>query len=131
MDWRRAALKGGGYPLAVVSVALAALLLMPFRGLLPGSTVMLLYVPLIIGLARITGARASAVASVWAFLLIDLLFVPPYYRLSVASPYDWIGLLVFLVVAMISSQQAAQLRGRPPQPPLLPHGLRGERFGCR
>ena len=73
---------------------------------------MLIFVPLIIGVARMAGARVAAVASVWAFLMIDLLFVPPYYRLSVASPSDWVGLLVFLVVAMISSQQAAQLRGR-------------------
>ena len=30
----------------------------------------------------------------------DFLFVPPYYRLSVSSPVDWVTLLVFLVVAL-------------------------------
>jgi two-component system sensor histidine kinase KdpD len=78
----------------------------------PDPTVMLLFVPVIIGVARVAGARASATASLLAFFAIDLLFVPPYYRLSVASPSDWVGLLVFLIVAMISSQQAAQLRTR-------------------
>ena len=112
MNWKRVALAGGGYPLAIVGVAVAAALLLPFRVLLPSPTVMLIFVPLIIGVARTAGARASAVASIWAFLLIDLLFVPPYYRLNVASPAHWVGLLVFLVVAIVSSQQAAQLRGR-------------------
>ena len=112
MDWRRTSLAAGGYPFAVASVMVAAVLLLPFRALLPGLTMMLLFVPVIIVVARIAGARASAVASVLAFFTIDLLFVPPYYRLSVASPSDWVGLLVFLIVAMISSQQAAQLRRR-------------------
>ena len=112
MNWKRTALAGGGYPFAALSVAVAAAVLLPFRTVLPDPMVMLLFVPVIIGVARVAGARASATASLLAFFAIDLLFVPPYYRLSVARPSDWVGLLVFLIVAMISSQQAAQLRTR-------------------
>ena len=112
MNWRRAVLTGGGYPLAVVSVAVVALLLLPFRALLPSTTVMLLFVPVIIGVARVAGVRPSATAALLAFLALDLLFVPPYYRLTVASLPEWLGLLVFLLVALISGQQTARLRSR-------------------
>lgn len=103
---------GGGYPFAVASVAVAALVLLPFRPLLPSLTVMMLFVPVIIGVARFAGVRASAVASILAFLALDLLFVPPYYHLTVAALSEWLGLIVFLIVALVSGQQTAQLRER-------------------
>jgi two-component system sensor histidine kinase KdpD len=102
----------GGYPLAVASVVLAAAVLFPFRPLLSSSTVMLLFVPVIIGVARAGGVRASATAAVLAFLALDFFFVPPYYRLNVASIPEWLGLLVFLIVALVSGQQTARLRNR-------------------
>jgi two-component system sensor histidine kinase KdpD len=73
---------------------------------------MLLYVPVIILVARIGGLRASGFAAALAFLALDLLFVPPYYRLTVSSLPEWIGLLVFLLVALISGQQTARLLER-------------------
>lgn len=111
MDWRRVT-AGGGYPLAIGAVALATALFLPFRGVLQTTVFMLLYVPVIIGVARLIGVRASATAAVLAFLALDLLFVPPYYRLTVASLPEWLGLLVFLIVALVSGQQTGQLRTR-------------------
>jgi two-component system sensor histidine kinase KdpD len=112
LNLRRAATAGGGYPLAAISVAVVALLILPFRPILSSTTVMLLFVPVIIGVARIAGVRASATAAMLAFLALDLLFVPPYYRLTVATLPEWLGLIVFLIVALVSGQQTAQLRGR-------------------
>ena len=112
MNWRRAALWGGGYPLAALSVAAIAALMLPFRPLLTSPPVMLLFVPVIIGVASVAGVRASATSAVLAFVALDLLFVPPYYRLTVASLPEWIGLVVFLFVALMSGQQAARLRNR-------------------
>ena len=112
MDLRRAALIGGGYPLAFLSTGIAALALLPFRPFLTGPTVMLLFVPVIIGVARVAGVRPSATAAVLAFLALDQLFVPPYYHLTVASLPEWLGLLVFLFVALVSGQQTARLRAR-------------------
>jgi two-component system, OmpR family, sensor histidine kinase KdpD len=112
MSLKRIVAAGGGYPFAVAVVAVAALVLFPTRELLPSPTIMLLFVPVIIGIARVAGVRVSAVASVLAFFLLDLLFVPPYYHFNVASVSEWIGLLVFLIVALASGQQTAQLRER-------------------
>jgi two-component system, OmpR family, sensor histidine kinase KdpD len=112
MDLKRIAAVGGGYPLAITGVAVTALVLLPFREVLPSLTVMMLFVPVIAGIASITGVRASAAAAVLGFLVLDFFFVPPYYRWSVADVSGWLGLLVFLIVALVSGQQTARLRER-------------------
>lgn len=103
---------GRGYPFAVIAVVAVAVVLLPLRTALVLPALMLLFVPVIIGVARLLGARAAAISAVTAFLLVDLLFIPPYYRLTVATLSEWLGLLVFLIVALVSGQQTAQLRQR-------------------
>ena len=112
MDLKRFTTWRGGYAFAACLVALASLALLPFRPYLTPTTVMLLYVPVIIVAGRAAGARASAVSAVLGFLALDLLFVPPYYHLVVASVAEWSALLVFLVVALVSGQQTGVLRER-------------------
>ncbi len=112
MDLKRIVTFGGGYPFAVVATCVAVATLVPFRAMLATPVFMLLLVPLIILVARVSGVRASATAAVLAFLLLDYLFIPPYYRLTVASLSEWIGLVVFLFVALVSGQQTAQLLRR-------------------
>ena len=85
MDLKRIVTYGGGYPFAVVATCVAVAMLVPFRTLLATPVFMLLLVPVIILVARVSGVRASATAAVLAFLLLDFLFIPPYYRLTVAQ----------------------------------------------
>jgi two-component system, OmpR family, sensor histidine kinase KdpD len=96
----------------VGSVVVATLLLLPFRPFLVTTTVMLFYVPVIILVARLSGVRPSALAAVLSFLALDFMFVPPYYHLTVASLAEWLGLLVFLIVALVAGQQTGRLRER-------------------
>lgn len=112
MRWSRFVSAYGGYPFALLAVALATVMLLPVRAQLSSAQVMLLYVPVIIGVARASGVRASLAASVTAFLLIDLAFVAPYWALSVGSAAEWLGLLVFLAVAAIAGEQTGRLRDR-------------------
>jgi len=112
MDVRRALGWGGGYPAATGAVTLVVAACFPFRGSLSVQTFMLLLVPVVLVIARFSGARASAYASVLAVLLLDWFFVPPYYQLRIASPSEWIGFGVFLTVALLAGQQTAQLRER-------------------
>lgn len=112
MSFRRVIVWGGGYPFAIGSVLLASAVFLPLRPLLPPTGVMLLYVPVIIGVAIGSGASQSATAAIAAFVALDLLFVPPYYRLTVASLPEWLGLVVFLIVALVSGLQTARLRER-------------------
>src|SRR5450830_875675 len=57
-------------------------------------------------------AVGVATALLLAFLAVDFGFVPPYYHLTVASPADWITLLVFLLVALSSGLQIGSIRQR-------------------
>jgi two-component system sensor histidine kinase KdpD len=93
-------------------VAATTLLLLPFRAHLHPAQAMLLLVPVIVAIGRLAGVRASAVGAVLAFLAVDFGFVPPYYHLTVASPVDWITLLVFLLVALSSGLQTGAIRQR-------------------
>jgi len=112
VSWKRAITLGGGYPFAVLAVVAVAVVLLPLRTVLVLPALMLLFVPVIIGVARLLGARAAAASALAAFLVVDLLFIPPYYRLTVASLSEWLGLLVFLIVALLTGQQTARLRQR-------------------
>lgn len=112
MRWSRLFSAYGGYPFAVLVVACATLVLLPLRPLLSGVQVMLIYVPVIIGIGRLSGVRASVLGAVLAFVTLDLLFVPPYYTFTVSSPVDWLTLLVFLLVALIAGAQTGRLRQR-------------------
>ncbi len=112
MRWSRLYSARGGYPLAVVAVAAATALLLPFRAHLHPAQAMLIFVPVIVAIGRLAGVRASAVGAVLAFLAADFVFVPPYYHLTVASPADWITLLVFLLVALSSGLQTGAIRQR-------------------
>jgi two-component system sensor histidine kinase KdpD len=56
--------------------------------------------------------RPSATAAILAFFVLDLVFVPPYYHLRVATLPEWLGLTVFLVIALVAGQQTGRLRQR-------------------
>jgi two-component system sensor histidine kinase KdpD len=101
-----------GLPLVLVAIAAMTIVLLPLRSIMHADQVMLLYVPVILWIARRGGVRASISAAVVAFLGVDFLFVPPYYRLSVSSPVDWITLLLFFGVALVAGVQTGQMRRR-------------------
>ena len=112
MSWRRVFSAWGGYPVAAAAVIAATLALLVARPFLQPAHVMLLYVPVIIAVARLSGVRASLAAAVAAFLALDLLFVRPYYMLSVALPADLLTLAVFLLVAAVAALQAGRMGER-------------------
>jgi len=112
MELKRLWAWGGGYPVAVVAVAAVAAACLPFRGQLGVQTLMLLYVPVIVVVARFAGTRPSAFSSVLAVLVLDFLFTEPYYHLTISNPAEWIALAAFLVIALITGQQTGYLRER-------------------
>jgi two-component system, OmpR family, sensor histidine kinase KdpD len=85
---------------------------LPLRGHLGVQTLMLLYVPAVVAIARLCGTGPSVLASVLAVALLDMLFTEPYLRLTVTNPSEWIALVVFLGVALIAGQQTGQMRQR-------------------
>jgi two-component system, OmpR family, sensor histidine kinase KdpD len=58
--------------------------------------------------AGVVGGTGPAVATaVVSFLLYDFLFVQPIYTFTVSDPSEWIGLLLFLAVAIVISRLSA------------------------
>jgi len=112
MTWFRVYTYRGGYPFAALAVAAATALLLPFRAFLLPAQAMLLFLPVIVAIGRLAGVRASGTGAVLAFLAVDVMFVPPYYHLTVSSPVDWITLLVFLLVGLASGLQTGAIRQR-------------------
>jgi two-component system, OmpR family, sensor histidine kinase KdpD len=61
----------------------------------------LLYVLAVVVAARVGGAVAGVAASVLSFFALNFFFTPPLHTLAVASPEDFISLLVFLLASVI------------------------------
>jgi len=96
-----------------VPVALAAALL-PFRGNLTLSTVLLILLLGVLGNALIGGVAPAALAAVIAGLLANLLFTPPIGSFTIAQPENAFALAVFVVVgvtvASVVDRSAARAR---------------------
>ena len=63
------------------------------------STIMLLYLTVVIGIAFGGGLRPAIPAAVVSALLINWFFTPPVHTWKVANPEDVVALVVFVVVA--------------------------------
>jgi two-component system, OmpR family, sensor histidine kinase KdpD len=96
--------------LALVSIFLLTSVIWLFRlyQRIPDS--FLVYLLAILSLAAFRGRYAALIASFVAFFSFDVFFVPPLYNLIAAKFEDVLTLIVFLVVAMITSQLASTLR---------------------
>src|SRR5262245_40637830 len=56
------------------------------------------------------GIWPAIFASVLSFLVYNFFFIPPIYTFTVAEPYELLALLIFLVVAVVSSALAGRVR---------------------
>jgi two-component system, OmpR family, sensor histidine kinase KdpD len=63
------------------------------------STIMLVYLTVVIGIAFGGGLRPAIPAAVGAALLINWFFTPPIHTLKISNPEDVVAFIVFLLVA--------------------------------
>jgi len=56
------------------------------------------------------GIWPAIFASVLSFLTYNFFFIPPIYTFTIAEPYELLALVIFLVVAVISSALAGRVR---------------------
>ena len=102
----RRALVGSAAAVALVLGLGAAMF--PLRGHLSGATTALvLVVPVVIGVA-IGGFVAGIAATVTGFLIYDLVFIRPYYTLSVGEAENWAALGVYVVVMVVVARVVAR-----------------------
>src|SRR6478736_1521860 len=56
------------------------------------------------------GIWPAIYASVLSFFVYNFFFIPPLYTFTIAEPYELLALVIFLVVAVISSAMAGRVR---------------------
>lgn len=56
------------------------------------------------------GLGPSIYASALSMLVYDFFFVPPFYTFTVATPRDMLALIIYLIVAILTSNLAARVR---------------------
>ena len=109
-----------GWVLAVLGPLALTAALRPVADSAALSTEILLYLALTVGVALVGGLWPALLASVSAFLALNLVFTAPTGRLTVAEPRNLLALAVFVVVAaavasvvhlaVLRSAQAARAR---------------------
>ena len=93
--------------LSVTVVTAALLLLAPQQAL---SLVPIAYLMPVILAATQWGIWPAILASVTAMIAADYFFLPPVYSLRIDDPQEAVDVVLFLVVALVSSNLAARLR---------------------
>lgn len=93
----------------VAAVSLGMWIARPYLTLAP---IVLVYLLAVYCAAMLWGMGPAIAGSVLGFVLLDYLFVPPVFSLTVAAPSEVVSLVVFLAVAVVTSRLAARARGR-------------------
>ena len=88
--------------MTVLVGAVAVLLLL--RDRLDKAHVALVLLLVVLGGSAYGGRRLGMTLSGVAFLLFDYVFLPPYYQLRVADPFDWLVLIAFLITGIVAAQ---------------------------
>jgi two-component system, OmpR family, sensor histidine kinase KdpD len=88
-----------------VALAGSTLAVAAIRAVVPDVAPVYLLAVLAVGMRF--GTAPAVVTSVAAFLLYDFLFVPPIYTFTIASPDEWLNLLLLLAVAVVIGRLAA------------------------
>lgn len=101
-------LLGAGAALAAIAI-LSAVMVTDRRHLAVATAGLVLVLPVVAGVA-LGGLLAGAAAVVAGFFAFDVLFIPPYDRLSVGRAANWVALVVYVIVMAIVARIVASLR---------------------
>src|SRR5690349_19057360 len=76
------------------------------------TTVALSYLVAILLIATGWGLTEATAASVAAVLCFNFFFLPPYLKLTIADPQNWVAFAAFIVTAIVASQISGRARLR-------------------
>ena len=96
------------YAAAAVAMALAIGEVLTTLTPIPNLSMVFLLAVLVTAMSF--GMWPAIFASVLSFLVYNFFFIPPLYTFTVAEPYELLALVIFLVVAVISSALAGRVR---------------------
>jgi two-component system sensor histidine kinase KdpD len=98
------------YGSAVLSVALVTLVLGIATTFVHVEGLSLVYLLAVLWLASAFGRGPAIVGSCLSFLAFDFFFVPPFHRLTVDDPAEWIGLFALLASALVIGHLTAAVK---------------------
>jgi two-component system sensor histidine kinase KdpD len=96
-----------GWLAAIFGLAGLSAALVPLRETISLSSILLLYLVLVVLVATIGGLAPALAAAVLGFLLVNRLFTPPIHTFTIAEPDNLFALVVFLAVASVVSALVA------------------------
>jgi two-component system sensor histidine kinase KdpD len=99
---------GTGAVAAVVLVLALTAAMLPVRSHLSvATTALVLVIPVVVGVA-VGGFAAGVIGAATGFLVYDLIFIPPYYTLSVGAAQGWVALAVYAIVTVVVARVVAR-----------------------
>ena len=99
-----------GLPACVAGITVISVVAKVLGSIVPASSVLVLYLLVIVPAAITGGIGVAVAASVVAALAYDYLFTPPLYTLDLTDPENAVGLGIFLITAIVVGEYAARLR---------------------
>ena len=98
------------YARALVHVALCTAMSWALFPYLDASTLTMVYLLGVVGVAATSGPGPASIAAVTSVAAFDFFFVPPYYSLAVTNTQSLVTFAVMLVVALMISQLTVRIR---------------------
>jgi two-component system sensor histidine kinase KdpD len=98
------------YVVTILAVAVLTAVLIPVRDTLGPVNIVLLFLLCVVAIATRWGWGPGLFASAIANLAYNFFFVPPLHTFTVQEPRNVLGLIVFLVVASVTSALLARAR---------------------
>ena len=89
-------------------LAATTVLLFVLRDRLDKAHFALVFLLVVLGGSAAGGRLLGMTLAAVAFLVFDVGFLPPYSRLRVSDPFDWIVLLAFLVTGLVAAELLAR-----------------------
>ena len=99
-----------GFVWSTAAVAVAVFSGQLFSALAPLPNISMVFLMAVLFSAVSFGMRPAIYASVLSFLSYNFLFIEPLYTFQIAQPHELLALIVFLIVAIVTSALAGRVR---------------------
>src|SRR5215210_7655463 len=101
-----------GLASAAVVVAATTALVFPLRTVAPVVSLGVVYLVAVLLVSTVWGAWLGVLTAVASAAAFNYFHIPPTGRFAIAQSEDWVALVVFVIVALISSSMAQLARAR-------------------
>ncbi len=96
----------------LAAVAAGTLLVYPLKSAAPVVSLGIVYLPAILLISIVWGLRLGLLASVASAVAFNYFQIPPLHRFTIAEEQNWVALVTFAIVAVVSSTVAGLARAQ-------------------